>query len=309
MSENGWNVHKFGGSILKDANSYSNVVSLINQFDGKNLIVVSAMNNLTNQLYGVCRLAKFSDFSQSDEWTALLIRVVDTIRSVLGCSPACSTEMWCFLMDFIQLQRILSEMASSSVEEQDLLEQLVVGYGEIWSARLLTKLLSNNNASKSPIFLDARDVLCVKCLGNNIDVCWDLTEKRLKKWFEQNGDCDLIIITGFIAFNIETECATTLKRDGSDLTATIFSALTKANCVNIWKDVDGIFNHNPHQNPDAKLIDNLTYEEAEESSCKGSFPIQIDCIKPAKLNGIPIFIKNFFKLGCSGTRIGKPLHP
>jgi len=301
-----WNVHKFGGSSFENAESYSFVASLINQFSGKNLVVVSALSGITNHLYTVCRRAKYPDWLQSEEWTTLVTRIATTIKTRLGSSSSGLKEIQRFAADLIYLIGILSRMAMSSSSDQDAIEQLVVGYGEIWSARLMTQTM-RDDFHRSAAFLDAREVLVVNQQGTKIDVCWDLTKERLKKWFYHCRWCDVLIVTGFIARQLENDLPTTLKRNGSDFTATIFSVLTKANSVTIWKDVDGMYTADPKKHPDAKFVPEQTYEEAEDASRKGAFVIQADCIEPAKLYGVPIFLRNCFRLECPGTRIGNPL--
>jgi len=301
-----WNVHKFGGSSFENADSYSFVASLINKFDGKNLVVVSALSGITNQLYAVCRRSKSPDWLQSEEWITLINRIASTIKRRLGNSNSGFKETQRFAADLIYLTEILSRMASSSPEDQESIEQLVVGYGEIWSARLMTQTM-RDDFHRSAAFLDARDVLVVSQQGTKIEVCWDITKERLKKWFCQSRWCDVLIVTGFIARNYESELPTTLKRNGSDFSATIFGVLTKANSVSIWKDVDGMFTADPKKNPNARFIPEQTYEEAEDASRRGAFVIQADCIEPAKLHSIPIFLRNCFKLECPGTRIGNPI--
>jgi aspartokinase/homoserine dehydrogenase 1 len=297
-----WNVHKFGGSSFENANSYLFVASLVNNFEGKNLVVVSALCGITNQLYAVCRRAKYPDWLYSTEWTTLVQRIASTIKDRLGNSISGLKETQRFAADLIYLIEVLSRMQSASPEDQDSLESLVVGYGEVWSARLMTQTM-RDSFHRSAAFLDAREVLVVKQQGSNIDVCWELSKERLKKWFCQCRMCDVIIVTGFIARLFESELPTTLKRNGSDFTATIFSVLTKANSVTIWKDVDGMFTADPKKNPDAKFIPELTYEEAEEASRKGAFVIQADCIAPARVHKVPIYLRNCFKLDCPGTCI------
>jgi len=301
-----WNVHKFGGSSFENADSYSFVASLINKFDGKNLVVVSALSGITNQLYAVCKRARSADWLQSEEWTTLVNRIATTIKNRLGQTPSGFKETQRFAADLIYLTSVLANMAESSPEDQDSIEQLVVGYGEIWSARLMTQTM-RDDFHRSAAFLDAREVLLVQQTGTKIDVCWDTTRERLKKWFYHCRWCDVLIVTGFIARHLESELPVTLKRNGSDFTATIFSVLTKANSVTIWKDVDGMYTADPKKNPDARFIPEQTYEEAEEASRKGAFVIQADCIEPAKIYGVPIFLRNCFKLECPGTRIGHPL--
>jgi len=302
-----WNVHKFGGSSFENSASYEFVANLINKFDGKNLVVVSALSGITNHLYAVCRKAKITDnWLQSEEWNSLVTRIANTIKSRLGNSSSGFKEIQRFAADLIYLIEVLSRMSSSSLEDQESIEQLVVGYGEIWSARLLTHTM-RDDYHRSAAFLDAREVLVVKQTGTKIDVCWNLTKERLKKWFYNCRWCDVLIVTGFIARNVDTDLPITLKRNGSDFSATIFSVLTKANSVTIWKDVDGMYTADPKKNPDAQFIPEQTYEEAEEASRRGAFVIQADCIEPAKTFGIPIFLRNCFNLECPGTRIGHPL--
>jgi len=134
-------------------------------------------------------------------------------------------------------------MAEATPEDQESIEQMVVGYGEIWSARLLTQTL-RDDFHRSAAFLDARDVLIVNQSGPKIDVCWEKSKEKLKKWFYQCRWCDVLVVTGFVARNQEG-LPTTLKRNGSDFSATIFSVLTKANSVTIWKDVDGMYTSDP----------------------------------------------------------------
>lgn len=302
MNQNDWNVHKFGGSSLKDANSYSFVASLINHLGGKNFVIVSALSGVTNQLYDLCTLARSENCLYSKQWTRLVSCIASTIQSQLGISISGFNEMCHFIGDLICVISALSKMALSSPKEQDLLEQLIVGYGEIWSARLLAQIMCQNHCQQAS-FLDARKILYVQPRGDDINVCWDESQRRLENWLKHNHSCDLVIVTGFIAMNIENGLPTTLKRNGSDFTATIFSALVKANSVTIWKDVDGVFTSDPHKDPNAQLIRQLSYEAAEQACRQGDFAIQSDCIVPAKLHNIPILLKNCFKLDCPGTKI------
>jgi len=131
-------------------------------------------------------------------------------------------------------------------------------------------------------------------------------EKNWSNGLKKSRACDVLIVTGFIARNLEG-MPVTLKRNGSDFSATIFSVLTSANSVTIWKDVDGMFTADPKKHPGAIFIPEQTFEEAEEASRRGAFVIQADCIEPAKNFNIPIFLRNCFKLECPGTRIGRPL--
>jgi aspartokinase/homoserine dehydrogenase 1 len=68
---------------------------------------------------------------------------------------------------------------------------------------------------------------------------------KLYKWY-QRFPSDTIIATGFIASTPEN-IPTTLKRDGSDLSAAIMGALFQAAKVTIWTDVDGVYSADPRK--------------------------------------------------------------
>ena len=69
--------------------------------------------------------------------------------------------------------------------------------------------------------------------------------ERLKKIWSDKA-AEILIITGFIA-STPDRTPTTLKRDGSDFSATIFAALLEAKVVTIWTDVDGVFSADPRK--------------------------------------------------------------
>lgn len=306
-ARSGWRVHKFGGSSFADPECYAFVAGLINDFEGKNLIVVSAMNGITNLLYAVCERAKQStSFSESHEWTLLHSRITGVITLRLSDSVLRTKELQRFNTDLVYVKNVLTLMTGASLADRELITSTIVGYGEIWSARLLTQIMRLDH-HRSACFMDARDVLVVDPDPDGyIQVCWDVTRAKLKTWFQNRKRCDVLVVTGFIARTLDDDLPTTLKRNGSDFSATIFSALAKAHSVTVWKDVDGMYTADPKKNPDAVFIPYQTFEEAEEASLRGAFVLQKDCIEPARKHNIPIFLRNCFNLSCPGTRIGPP---
>src|SRR5690606_36052569 len=97
--------------------------------------------------------------------------------------------------------------------------------------------------------------------------------------------------------------ATTLGRNGSDFSASIFGALLEAEEIHIWTDVDGVMSANPRLVPDAVLLDELSYDEAMELAYFGARVIHPGTMAPAVTRAIPIFIRNTFKPENPGTRI------
>jgi bifunctional aspartokinase / homoserine dehydrogenase 1 len=96
---------------------------------------------------------------------------------------------------------------------------------------------------------------------------------------------------------------TTLRRNGSDYSATIFGALTRANEITIWTDVDGVYSADPRKVPEAVCLSYLTYHEAWELSYFGANVLHPRTTLPAMTYSIPVVIRNFFNLDAPGTRI------
>ena len=102
-------------------------------------------------------------------------------------------------------------------------------------------------------FLDARDVLVVRPAASEdqVDPIYDRCQANLQAWYaarasEPGSGPGLIVATGFIARD-EKGIQTTLKRDGSDLSAAIFASLVRAKKCTIWTDVDGVYSADPRK--------------------------------------------------------------
>ncbi len=94
--------------------------------------------------------------------------------------------------------------------------------------------------------MDARDVIVVTPSGKQqVDPDYEASEEKLDKWYSRFPS-DTVIVTGFIASTREG-IPTTLKRDGSDLSAAIMGALLQASKVTIWTDVDGVYSADPRK--------------------------------------------------------------
>src|SRR6202041_4076129 len=115
------------------------------------------------------------------------------------------------------------------------------------------------------------------------------------------------VVTGFIATD-PRGIQTTLGRNGSDFSASIFGALLNAAQIDIWTDVDGVLSADPRRVPDAQVIDSLSYNEAMELAYFGAKVIHPQTMEPAVARDIPIWIRNTFAPEKVGTLIcAKPV--
>ncbi|MEO0093467.1 MAG: aspartate kinase [candidate division WOR-3 bacterium] len=92
------------------------------------------------------------------------------------------------------------------------------------------------------------------------------------------------IVAGFQGMSQSREI-TTLGRGGSDITAVALAAWLKANVVELYKDVDGIFTEDPKEFPAVKHIAKISYDEMSELTRAGSQVLQPRaCALAAKYN-------------------------
>lgn len=181
----------------------------------------------------------------------------------------------------------------------DAFSDFVVGHGELWSAQLTAAACRKQGAKAQ--FLDARDVLVVTPTadGTSVDVDYRTSNNNLDKWWTANDSPDVIVVTGFIARNPAGQ-ATTLRRNGSDYSATIFGALFQSSKITIWTDVDGVYSADPRKVSDAFCLKGLTYHEAWELSYFGASVLHPRTTLPAIKDSIPITIRNFFNQDAPG---------
>lgn len=116
---------------------------------------------------------------------------------------------------------------------------------------------------------------------------------------------NIVIVAGFQGVSEEGEI-TTLGRGGSDTTAVALAAALRAEKVEFYKDVPGIFNADPKKDKGAQLLEELTYSEALHITKQGAEVLQSRCIELAAKNGIVLQVLGFSNPGASsGSWIGR----
>ena len=291
-----WTVHKFGGTSLAGADRYRAACEIIlSEQSGKRVaVVVSAMSGVTNALIESVNLAAAHDESYLEKLQALENRHLETIDALQLRNSSTLTET--VQSDFNALKEVLRGVWITSLASERIIE-FVSGHGELWSAQLLHAYLESQDHQSS--WLDARKTLVVEPNANTVTVDWQTSKQKLQA---QSIDTDFLVITGYIA-STHDGVATTLKRNGSDLSASIFGALLGADTVTIWTDVDGVFSADPRRVPDAVVVPELSYQEAAELAYFGAKVIHPSTMSPAITHNITVAIKNTFKPDAPGTKI------
>ena len=297
----GWIVHKFGGSSVADATCIRRVATIIEAEAPTHVaVVLSACKGVTDALLELVGLAERRTGTHEARLAALNVRHAGLAAELL--SPAGASEYSATIAsdcrDIAGILQTVHQIRSAAGNIRD----LVAGYGEIWSTRLFARLLAERANRKGEVrWIDARLALVVEwgALGPNVQ--WPESEAAMARLVPA-GSSGTLVITGFIASD-KHGIQTTLGRNGSDFSASIFGALLNAREIVIWTDVDGVLSADPRRVPDAKVIDSLSYSEAMELAYFGAKVIHPQTMAPAVTREIPILIKNTFAAERPGTLI------
>jgi aspartokinase/homoserine dehydrogenase 1 len=297
-----WIVHKFGGSSVADADCFRRVADILeSQPSPRQGVVLSACKGVTDALLRLVTLAEARDEAYLAQLGLLRERHALIAETLL---PPAEAAAWLqgFDQDRADLTGILQTtriMRSAAQNVRD----LVAGYGEIWSTSLFARYLTHRRAGKgAPVrWLDARQVVVVEWASLGPSVLWDPSRERLAQQVPRDF-AGTLIITGFIASTREG-IQTTLGRNGSDFSGSIFGALLEASEIHIWTDVDGVLSADPRRVPNAQVIDSLSYNEAMELAYFGAKVIHPQTMAPAVGRSIPIWIRNTFAPQKPGTLI------
>ena len=103
----------------------------------------------------------------------------------------------------------------------------------------------------------------------------------------------MVVATGFQGIDAEGNL-TTLGRGGSDTSAVALAAGLRADECEIYTDVDGVYTADPRVCPDARKLDEISFEEMMEMASQGSKVLQIRSVELAMNHEIPIRVRSTF---------------
>jgi len=303
-----WQVHKFGGSSVADAQCMERVANILEADPHPRMaVVLSACRGVTDAMLNLVMAAERQDANVAAQLEAVRQRHVTIAQALLTEKDRAEyiqlLDNDC--RDIVSIMHTVSLMKSASQSVRD----LVAGFGEIWSTRLFVRYLRSRGKRPGNVdWIDARDVVSVDWNPLGPAVRWEDSRANTVRVIKHQGPATLIV-TGFIARDAKG-LQTTLGRNGSDFSGSIFGALLNASEIIIWTDVDGVLSADPRLVPDATVIDSLSYNEAMELAYFGAKVIHPQTMAPAVAQQIPIWIRNTFAPQKAGTLIcAKPDSP
>lgn len=279
---------KFGGKSLANGEGLSKVIQIIAQkfFSNESIVVVvSARANATNELIDLLVKAQKGDNYEKDLESFKEYQQNEITENI-------------FSEEFHQLEKLLEGVSllrdySARIKDQ------IVAVGELLSAKYLTHVLNEKKVKAN--FVDARQLIKTDAIFGNAQPLDIISKKNSIQFFNSQPE-GVNIVTGFIASTVSNE-TTTLGRNGSNYTASLLANYLDAEEFQNYTHVDGIFTANPELVVNARKIEKLSFNEANELANFGANILHAKTIIPLVEKNIPLRILNTFNPDSHGTLI------
>lgn len=281
-------VIKFGGKSLANGEGVSNVVTKIASkvANSENIaVVVSARGESTNVLEQLLNLA-----ARGEEYTLAFNEFKAYQQNGLALN---FSEIYTEILQILEGVALLGDY-SLKIKDQ------VLAYGELLSAQYVVKALAKEGVKAE--FIDSRKIVKTDANFGNANVLEEVSKAKTQKLISSLASNVVPVITGFIG-STEDGKTTTLGRNGSNYSASLFANFLNAVELQSYTHVDGIFTANPDYVSDAKRIEQLSYSEANELANFGATILHAKTIIPLLEKNIPLRILNTFNGDNEGTLI------
>ena len=292
-------VMKFGGTSVGSVESLLNLRNIVNAEQRPVVVVVSAMGGFTNQLLAMCEQAQQRDISCLDTLEAARKRHHDAVDGVViePMRQQVHDTIDRFIDESLKPYYLaLATNPHMPVDEIERVCDAIVAHGEILSSAIVAGMFEDGTPHLSLNYMRTRP----DAGGRVLD--WDETARLVQADFADLGD-GVHVVQGFISRDTESGAVTNLGRGGSDYTAAILASLLDAEALEIWTDVDGFMTADPRTHPDATVIPQMTYEQAQAMCDAGAKVIYPPTIAPVAMKRIPVWVKNTFNPSAPGTVI------
>ena len=284
-------VLKFGGTSVGSAKRFKEVARLITAGQ-KDIVVLSAMSGTTNSLVEIAGyLYSRNQDGARDTIASLHAKYNGVIKELLSKKE--STEKAQAYIDGIF--KTLEDIAKESFNE--IWERVILSQGELMSTFLMTTYLEEQGVNVR--LLPALSFMRLDAQG---EPDMESIKIALNQLLEKESGADLYITQGYICMNSRDE-VDNLKRGGSDYSACIIGAVTGADEIQIWTDIDGLHNNDPRVVEKTSAVRHLHFDEAAELAYFGAKILHPTCILPARYANIPVRLLNTMEAEAPGTLI------
>ena len=294
-------VMKFGGTSVGSAERVRNLGERVREhLHRKPAVVVSALSGITDLLIRGARFALHRDPAAEAAVHELESRHHDAIRDLIPPGDV--------------RNRLLAHVEAVAGELRILytgvhyLEELtprsldaISAMGERLSCEIVAAALERLGLPARAF--EARNILVTDDSFGRAMPLMDQTQTRVREMIAPFVDGGGVPVMGGFIGATRAGVTTTLGRGGSDWSAAILGSLLPAEEIQIWTDVDGMMTLDPRVFPGARVIAEVSFDEAAELAYFGAKVLHPATIKPAVEKGIPVRILNSLNPSAPGTLI------
>lgn len=283
-------VLKFGGKTITSNDRIKSVIDIILK-KGKSIIIAPAMPEITALLEDISDYLYKKNIEAANESINVLEKKLSTDVHALLSDETSKQKAKAQIETSIECIRNLSKDLFTLFEER-----IVLAQGEIISSHIIYLILKNRGANVSEI--SALDFMKV---DKNAEPDTNHIKEQLNMSLS-NNNADIYVTQGYICRNAYGEIDD-FRKGGNDFSATLIGAAIKAEEIQIWTDVEGMQTVDSSIVKDAKVIDNLSFDEAAEMAYFGDKVLHPTSLLPAKLSNIPVRILSIISPNSKGTLI------
>jgi aspartokinase/homoserine dehydrogenase 1 len=296
---------KFGGSSLLGADRMLHAANLVQSAarTSKVVVIVSAMKGVTDHLLSIARSLAEGKLAHARHEAELLfdlhLDVLNDLRSSAADNLRVRRELQLLSRDM--LHEIPTGGRVAAVPE---LFDRLASFGERFSARLFAAALEKSGVAAVPVTSSDFVLTC----DTFRDAQPQLEQTRLRGrevLLPLLEACIVPVVTGFIGATPDGRI-TTLGRNSSDFSGAIIAHAVDADELVIWTDVDGIYTENPNESAQARLLHELSYDEAHALAASGAKVLHAKVLPLAAETEMVVWVRNTFNPQARGTRIGSP---
>jgi aspartate kinase len=308
-------VMKFGGSAVESGEKIRHISNLALNYQSNVgldvVMVISAVRGVTDEILTVSERVKRGDKHAVDKFVdrVKLLHLSIIEKCIFQEDP--KREAKTTILGLIRaMESVLYGMLPMREVTPKMLDYLL-SFGERLSTFIVSVAIKDLGGRSEFLMGNEVGIVTDSNFGEALPLM-DTTKLKVLHRLRPLLDKKIIpVITGFIAAD-QYGNITTIGRGGSDYTATIVAASSKADEVWLWSDVDGLMTADPKIVKDARVIREASFAEAMEMALFGAKYMHPRALEPAIESNIPMRIRNFMKVDDDGTLVvrnpGKDSH-
>jgi aspartate kinase len=268
------------------------------------VVVVSAMKGVTDRLLGIAQTLGERNHERARLEAEALLRLHFDVLRDLALDP---DEHDRVARELNSLGRdLLHEVSArrdgvSPTAAAEFCDRLA-SFGERFSARLFAAALEHSGVPAVPVSSSEFVLTCDTFRDAKPHL--EQTKERGREVLLPLLAAGIVpVVTGFIGATPDGRI-TTLGRNSSDFSGAIIAHVVDADELVIWTDVDGIYTANPNESVQARLLHDLSYEDAHALALSGAKVLHPHVLPLAEETEMTVWVRNTFKPHVRGTRIG-----